>query len=133
MKVWRQFDSKPPNTACNGQVREFARTFGILPQRRIWRLVVFPAKSSLAGNASRWAAVSPFRLIRDQDPLKQGLQHPENRFIFKCYGIIPRYGFSGIRPIYEQAGKNKSLTGINQTYRRIKDRRIKGISCRLHT
>jgi hypothetical protein len=34
----------------------------------------FPPNPALAGNASRWTAAPLVQLIREQDPLKQGLR-----------------------------------------------------------
>lgn len=38
-------DKNAPNTACTGQVRAFARTFGILALTADWRLAALSAKS----------------------------------------------------------------------------------------
>ena len=45
IRVKKVHAQKQPNTACTGQVRAFAHTFGIQPQRRIRRLVALSAKS----------------------------------------------------------------------------------------
>jgi len=54
--------SSAPNTACTGQVRGVARTFGLAAPNGgfgVWWF--FPPTPALAGNACRWAAM-PIRI-----------------------------------------------------------------------
>ena len=60
----RDLSQKVPNTACTGQVRAFAHTFGEAAPRGGFGVWWFcPPIPALAGNACRWPA--PFRVIKN--------------------------------------------------------------------